>query len=73
MNHTVSFRVNNTIFRQLKTLSQIWMLSVSECLRRLILQEYIRQDLNYLARDGIPSHPEWEQFRREYNKIYQKE
>ena len=69
MNFTCSFRLDRNTHRRLKKLGEVLQRSQSNLLRWLITQEYIRQDLNTLEEDGIPSAAELEVFRTRYKKI----
>jgi len=66
--YTVSFRLDENTLRRLNTLTKRFYYSKSETLRDLILQEYIRRDLQSLEKDGIPSKSECEKFHHQFKE-----
>ena len=71
MKYISSFRLDEHNHRRLTTLGKVLQRSRSNLLRWLITQEYIRQDLNTLEKDGIPSAAELEEFRLKFKEMNQ--
>lgn len=64
MIYVSSFRHDEKIKRMLNELMALSKRSKSNLLRWLIFQEYRRQDLNTLAKDGIPSQAEMAEYQQ---------